>query len=114
MLKGLTNIHFPQKQDIKFTLYGDYWKNSIFIKNIWKQGPQGPLKLSSLKWLKIQLIEGIFTPTSEMASLLNSGWQNRKERPNRSTHSVDMVKRATRPVSEWVFDIYPIIVKLSF
>ena len=45
---------------------------------------------------------------SEMASLSNSRWQNRKQRPN-------MVDKAKRDVmSEWVCDIYLIIKKMSF
>ena len=36
--------------------------------------------------------------TSEMASLLNSGWQNRKERPNQSTNNGNIAETAKRYV----------------
>ena len=51
---------------------------------------------------------------SEVASLLNSRWQIRKERPNRSTNNGDMAKTDKRPVEEGVCDIYVISEKLSF
>ncbi len=52
---------------------------------------------------------------SEMVSLLNSSWQNRKERQNRSTNNEDMVDRAKCLVSEYVsLDTYVIREKLSF
>ena len=60
-----------------------------------KQGIQGPLKLSALKSYKI--LSPPLPPKkpprkcamkqSEMAFLSNSRWQNRKERPNRSTNN---------------------------
>ncbi len=37
---------------------------------------------------------------SEMASLLNSSWQNRKESPNRSTNNEDITETPKRPVGE--------------
>ena len=40
---------------------------------------------------------------SEMASVSNFGWQNRKERPNRFTNNGDRVEKAIRSVkSEYV------------
>ncbi len=64
---------------------------------IQKQGPQGPEELSSLKSLNIQNPHRnraflLLQPT-EMASLSNSGWQNRKERQNRSSINGDIVER---------------------
>ncbi len=38
--------------------------------------------------------------SSETASLSNSRWQNRKERPTRSTNNEDMAETAIRPVGE--------------
>ena len=43
---------------------------------------------------------------SEMAFLSNSRWQNRKERPNRSTNNGDMDEKAKRLVKESVISIY--------
>ncbi len=37
---------------------------------------------------------------SEIASLSNSKWQSRKDRPNRSTNNEDIVETAKCPVSE--------------
>ena len=37
---------------------------------------------------------------SEMASLSNSSWQSRKERPNRSTNNGVMVGKAKRGMRE--------------
>ena len=58
------------------------------------QGPQGPKTLSSLKSHNIQntpAIPSIFTPaTSEMVSLSNSKWLNRKDHLNRSTTNGDI------------------------
>ncbi len=52
-----------------------------------KQSPQGPQKLSSLKSLKIYNFS--LVQPSEIASLTNSSWQNRKEGPNNG----DMVEK---------------------
>ncbi len=58
------------------------------IKNKKKQGPQGRQKLSSLKSHKIQ---NPSTPApSNIASLSNSRWQNRKNKG-------DMAKKVKRP-----------------
>ncbi len=40
--------------------------------------------------------------TSEMASLSNSRWQNRKERPNQFPNNGGMAEKAKRPVTEVV------------
>ncbi len=40
-----------------------------------------------------------------MASLSNSRWKTRKERPNRSTDNGYMTEKAKRLVSECVLDI---------
>ncbi len=71
-----------------------------------KQGPQRPHKLSSLKSLKIlnpQLIQGFsLLQSSEMVSISNSRWQNRKDHPNRFANNGDMDEIAECPVSEGV------------
>ena len=41
-----------------------------------------------------------------MASITNSGWQNREERPNRSTNDGDIVNNTKRDVSETVTSNY--------
>ena len=52
------------------------------------------------KSLKIPSIPGFsLLQTTEMASLLNSRWQNRKERSNRSTNNGDMDEIAKHPVT---------------
>ena len=78
----LTNGHFC------LMLYCQY-------KYCQKQCPQGPHKLSSLNHLKFKTLQryrvfSLLQP-STMASLLNYKWQNRKERPNRSTNNEDMI-----------------------
>ena len=40
-----------------------------------------------------------------LAFLFHSRWQNRKERPNRSTDNGDMYERAKRPVSDGVSSV---------
>ncbi len=54
---------------------------------------------------------GIFTHI-----VIKFGWQNRKQRPNRSTNIRDMADKAKHPVSEGVSvcDIYLITQKVSF
>ena len=68
--------------------------------------PQEPQKQSSLKSFKIQNpppIPGLsLLHPSEMAFFAKSKWQNRKERPNRSTNNGDMDKIAKLPVSDLV------------
>ncbi len=61
-----------------------------------------PQRLSTLKSLKIKLPpqktrECAMKPLG-IASLSNFRWQNRKERPYRSTHNEDIAEIAKRPV----------------
>ena len=73
-----------------------------------KQGQLGPQKLSSIESLKIKKntqryrVFSLLQPW-EMASLSNSRWQNRTERPNRFTDNVNIIWTAKRyVVYEWV------------
>ena len=59
-----------------------------------KNGPQGPQKLSSVKSLKIQPHPLKTRKSSEMASLSNARWQNRKESKNRSTNNGFLLRNA--------------------
>ena len=87
---------------VKYKVHFDQ-RNSA-LKNHLKFTPPLPLKKQGMA-------------PSEIAFLSNSRWQNRKERPNRSTNSGHMVEIAKRPVGdgmrEWVCDIYVIREKPS-
>ena len=65
-----------------------------------KQGPQGPQKLSFLKFKKKTDTEVFATATSQMSSLLNYRWQNCKDRSNRSTNNRDMNEIAKHRVNK--------------
>ena len=88
MFRILTKIH------LQGTYYTPPLSSMFSNKNISR----------STRSLKIQYhspVPGILLlRPSERAFLSNSGWQNRKERPNRTTKNGDMTKTATRSLSE--------------
>ena len=75
------------------------------------QVKQSPQKLSPIKLFKINFCN---EDISIMASLSNSRWQNRRERPNRTTNNGDMAKPAKRPVSNEASLLHLYIIVLCF
>ncbi len=78
--------------------------NTFCCKTL-KQGPQGPQKLSSLNQFKTPHRYRVFSILQpEMASLSNSRWQTRRERPHLSTTDYgDIIDKAKHDaVSELV------------
>ena len=73
-------------------------------------------KLKYLKIQKLTPIPVVFTPLAirNGASISNSRWQNRKERPKRSTNNGYRAEKAKRPIWHWVCDIHLIREKLCF